>query len=365
MRQERRQPRSKLLKKMSTPAPEAAMADSQEDRTGGCDFTLSDVHRLLMDVEMTSIHVERTAAPVLLESNRVGEGASADPRQSVVQVQAPQGPVQSSVLLSGPWLPGGSNDQPKAAQSSSAPAPTRVLAPDQVLASKALVSLAASTSNKTTTVQGGLRVLRDLLVQGEAWKSGGSTQWRVLSDERAKDVLGDFRLGGGTLANISPRVFRYKGQPEHERPYAGIIAQELPPELVPFCRYCTALPPALRGPPPAIPAARPDDAPAKAPSTVHTQVAPVERPQMDVEAAVESAPTGSPAPATSSAAAAAPSGGAAPVAEPWLYLVDLSALQFVILNAATELQRQVRSRVISRDHPPRPDLGCGSGPNLP
>ena len=167
-----------------------------------------------------------------------------------------------------------------------------MLAPDQVLASNTLVSLAASESNKTTTVQGGLRVLRDLLVQGEAWKSGGSTQWRVLSDERAKDVLGDFRLGGGTLANISPRVFRYKGQPEHERPYAGIIAQELPPELVPFCRYCTALPPALRGPPPAIPAARPDDAPAKAPSTVHTQVAPVERPQMDVEAAVESAPTG-------------------------------------------------------------------------
>ena len=50
MRQERRRPRSKLLKKMSTPDPEAAMADSQEDRTGGCDFTLSDVHRLLMDV---------------------------------------------------------------------------------------------------------------------------------------------------------------------------------------------------------------------------------------------------------------------------------------------------------------------------
>ena len=210
-----------------------------------------------------------------------------------------------------------------------------MLAPDQVLASNTLVSLAASTSNNTRTVQAGLRVLGDLLVQGEAWKSGGSTQWRVLSDERAKDVLGDFRLGGGTLANISPRVFRYKGQPEHERPYAGIIAQELPPELVPFCRYCTALPPALRRPPPpAIPAARPDDAPAKAPSTVHTQVAPVERPQMDVEAAVESAPTGSPAPATSSA----------PVAALWLYLVDLSALQFVILNAATELQRQVRSR---------------------
>ena len=46
------------------------MADSQEDRTGGCDFTLSDVHRLLMDVEMTSVN-PRTAAPVLLESNRL------------------------------------------------------------------------------------------------------------------------------------------------------------------------------------------------------------------------------------------------------------------------------------------------------
>ena len=31
---------------------------------------------------------------------------------------------------------------------------------------------------------------------GEAWKLGGSSQWRVLSDARVKDVLGDFTLGG-------------------------------------------------------------------------------------------------------------------------------------------------------------------------
>ena len=41
-----------------------------------------------------------------------------------------------------------------------------------------------------------------------------------------------------------PRVFRYKGQPAHERSYVGIIAQELPEELVPFCRFRTSMTPA-------------------------------------------------------------------------------------------------------------------------
>ena len=41
----------------------------------------------------------------------------------------------------------------------------------------------------------------------------------MLSDERVKDVLGDFTLGGETLLKIAPRLFRYKGQAQHERPY--------------------------------------------------------------------------------------------------------------------------------------------------
>ena len=90
----------------------------------------------------------------------------------------------------------------------------------------------------------GLRVMHDLCVHGEAWKLGGSSQWRVLSDARVKDVLGDFTLGGDTLLKIVPRIFRYKGQPAHERSYVGIIAQELPDELVPFCRFRTSMTPA-------------------------------------------------------------------------------------------------------------------------
>ena len=48
---------------------------------------------------------------------------------------------------------------------------------------------------------------------------------RVLSDARVKEVLGDFTLGGETLLKVVPRLFRYKGQAQHERPYVGIIAQ--------------------------------------------------------------------------------------------------------------------------------------------
>ena len=43
-----------------------------------------------------------------------------------------------------------------------------------------------------------VRIAHDLTVHGEAWKMGGSTQWRVLSDARVKDVLEDFTLGGET-----------------------------------------------------------------------------------------------------------------------------------------------------------------------
>ena len=174
----------------------------------------------------------------------------------------------------------------------------------------------ASDTDVSVQLQDSVRVVHDLCVHGEAWKAGGSTQWRVLSDARVKDVLSTFALGGGTLAHVVPRLFRYRGQPEHERPYAGIIAQELPPELAPFCRFRTDLP-ALA---------------------------------TDAALACPPSPTGE---------------GRAEEEGEGLYLVDLSALQFVILNAATELQRQVRSRVISRDHTPRPDLGCGSGPTLP
>ena len=42
--------------------------------------------------------------------------------------------------------------------------------------------------------------------------------------------------------NPSPNAL--PGQPAHERSYVGIIAQELPDELVPFCRFRTSMTPA-------------------------------------------------------------------------------------------------------------------------
>lgn len=137
------------------------------------------------------------------------------------------------------------------------------------------------------TVEKSVRVMSNLLVMGEAWKTGGSTEWLVLSDARVKEVLGDFELGTSTLAHLSPRLFRYKGQPAHERPYVGFIAQELPADLAPFCRFQSELTPA----------------------------------------AVVMDPTGR------------PSAAAAPTER--LYLLDLSALQFVLLNAATLLNQAV------------------------
>ena len=72
--------------------------------------------------------------------------------------------------------------------------------------------LPAQVPSAGELVVDGLRVMHDLCVHGEAWKLGGSSQWRVLSDARVKDVLGDFTLGGDTLLKIVPRIFRYKGQ---------------------------------------------------------------------------------------------------------------------------------------------------------
>ena len=86
-----------------------------------------------------------------------------------------------------------------------------------------------------------VRVLHDLCVHGEAWKLGGSPHWRVLSDARVKRVLGPFGPGRETLGKLAPRVFRYKGQTAHEAPFAGIIAQELPREITPHCRFRTPL----------------------------------------------------------------------------------------------------------------------------
>lgn len=80
------------------------------------------------------------------------------------------------------------------------------------------------------------KVTGDLCVHGEAFKLGGSTEWRVFSDRRIKDSLSDFTLAGETLGRLVPRVFRYKHDPQG-RLHAGIIAQELPPQLAAHVRF--------------------------------------------------------------------------------------------------------------------------------
>ena len=177
--------------------------------------------------------------------------------------------------------------------------------PDEGMATAAAFAAMSAPQEQTTKTEANVRVMRDLCVHGEAWKAGGSTQWRVLSDARVKDVLSTFALGSGTLAHVVPRLFRYRGQPEHERPYAGIIAQELPPELAPFCRFRTDLP------------------------------------ALATDAALDCPPS--------------PTGEGRAEEGEGLYLVDLSALQFVILNAASELQRRVADQAAEiaslRAHP--------------
>lgn len=149
-------------------------------------------------------------------------------------------------------------------------------------------------------------------------------EWLVLSDARVKEVLGDFELGTSTLAHLSPRLFRYKGQPAHERPYVGFIAQA--PQRVwntecP-CRLPTALGALLRRC--CCPLTRVDPSTQELPA----DLAPFCRFQSELTpAAVVMDPTGR------------PSAAAAPTER--LYLLDLSALQFVLLNAATLLNQAV------------------------
>ena len=62
----------------------------------------------------------------------------------------------------------------------------------------------------------------------------------MVSDARLKDVVGDFPLGTEELMQLRPRIFRYNGLAGTEgngRLYVGIIAQELPEPLVPYCRH--------------------------------------------------------------------------------------------------------------------------------
>ena len=63
--------------------------------------------------------------------------------------------------------------------------------------------------------------------------------WTVISDERLKEVVSTFNLGSDEIRQLAPKIFRYNGLGGTEadgKEYAGLIAQEVPEKLVPFCR---------------------------------------------------------------------------------------------------------------------------------
>ena len=85
---------------------------------------------------------------------------------------------------------------------------------------------------------GALSVSGTLFAAGQTLKAGRSTMWTVVSDARLKEVRGDFPLGVDELMRLRPRVFRYNGlggTVADGRDIAGLVAQEVPEALAPYC----------------------------------------------------------------------------------------------------------------------------------
>ena len=77
-----------------------------------------------------------------------------------------------------------------------------------------------------------------LFAHGRTLKAGGSSAWTVVSDARIKEVVCDFPLGVEQVMQLRPRLFRYNGLAGTKADgvlYVGLIAQEVPEELAPYC----------------------------------------------------------------------------------------------------------------------------------
>ena len=88
-------------------------------------------------------------------------------------------------------------------------------------------------------VRGPMDVHGTLFAHGQTLKSCGSSMWTVVSDARLKRVVGDFPLGLDTLMDLRPKVFEYNGlagTADDGRRFVGLIAQQVPAALVPYCR---------------------------------------------------------------------------------------------------------------------------------
>ena len=77
-----------------------------------------------------------------------------------------------------------------------------------------------------------------LFAHGQTLKASGSSMWTVVSDARLKEVAGDFPLGVEAVMRLRPKIFRYNGlggTVANGKMYVGLIAQEVPRELAPYC----------------------------------------------------------------------------------------------------------------------------------
>ena len=182
-----------------------------------------------------------------------------------------------------------------------------------------------------------------------------------------------------------PRLFRYKGQAQHERPYllltthyslltthyspltyqaqherpyVGIIAQELPEELAPYCRFRSRLAAAEHA---ALQTGSQERGTTQQSDAL--QIATERQPAEELPAAA-----GLFSSAHSQGVQLGPVDDDSPPGEPppppaetaWLFLVDLSALQFVLLHTAKGLQQQAH-----RAAPPPLHLALAAAPTPP
>ena len=83
----------------------------------------------------------------------------------------------------------------------------------------------------TTSPAYELDVNGDLRITGTPYRNGGDIAWQVPSDERLKDILGDYEYGLMEIAKINPVRFKFKQDNSlnltSDKEYVGIIAQEV------------------------------------------------------------------------------------------------------------------------------------------
>jgi hypothetical protein len=76
-----------------------------------------------------------------------------------------------------------------------------------------------------------LDVTGDLRITGVPYRNGGDSAWIVPSDERLKDILGQYPYGINEILKLNPVRFRYKqNNPmkiSSEKEYIGLIAQDV------------------------------------------------------------------------------------------------------------------------------------------